>query len=102
MLNFASSNVVICYQYHIHNAKVVTMIAMTNNMLNTTPIISNPLIMIARHNIKLIFFFIYANIMQNHQVIVKQYKYYELSSSYACHRVRTAMLINWKLSEIVG
>ena len=69
MLNFASSNVVICYQYHIHNAKVVTMIAMTNNMLNTTPIISNPLIMIARHNIKLIFFFIYANIMQKHKVM---------------------------------
>ena len=41
-----------------------------------------------------VFFFIYAKIMQNHEVIVKQYKYYEISNSYTCQRVRTAMLIN--------
>ena len=35
-----------------------------------------------------------AKIMQNRQVTVKQYKYYEFSNSYTCHRARTAMLIN--------
>jgi hypothetical protein len=43
---------------------MATINEMANNMLNTNPMISNSLIMIAYNNTKLVFFFIYANIMQ--------------------------------------
>ena len=82
------------------------MNAMTNNILKSTSIISNPLNMIARHlnlfrennyciNTKFVFFLIDANIMQKHWVEIYGEECLGLSNGYILREMRSAMLIDW-------
>ena len=51
-----------------HSVKIDTIIAIANNILNTTPMIDKSLIIIAHSNTKLVFIFIHANIVQTIKV----------------------------------